>query len=60
MSQKQQYQKNTEIKISKKEKEILKEIVQSEKANLEVFSLPNKRENEKYKNILGRLNNKLS
>ena len=60
MSQKQQYQENKEIKISQQEKEILKEIVQSEKASLEIFSLPNKKENEKYKNILGRLNNKLS
>jgi hypothetical protein len=46
--------------MSTDEKEILREIVKSEKANLRIFSLPNKQENNKYERILKSLDNKLA
>ena len=52
--------KKLEIKISKQEKEILREIVQSERASLKVFSLSNEKENKKYEKILNTLNSKLA
>ncbi len=55
------YPKNAQdIRVSDKEREILLEIVRSEKANLQVFSLPNKRENKEYKELLSSLDSKLA
>lgn len=60
MSSKLQNKEDWEIKVSEKEKEILREIVRSEKASLQIFSLPSKKENNKYQKLLNRLDSKLT
>ncbi|MCL5008833.1 MAG: hypothetical protein M1400_00635 [Patescibacteria group bacterium] len=48
------------IKVSGVEREILREIVRSEKANIRVFNLQNKSEHNRYERTLQSLDNKLS
>jgi hypothetical protein len=48
------------IKISESEKAILREIVLSEKANIQAFGLPNRNQQVQYIKTLERLNYKLA
>jgi hypothetical protein len=52
--------KDVVIRISDFEKELIRELVKSEKANLEVFSLPKRKENIHYENVLKKLDLKLA
>lgn len=51
--------KNDSIDISGAEKEVLREMVQSERANLNIFGLSNREEQSKYERVLKRLDGKL-
>jgi hypothetical protein len=48
------------LKVSDVEKELLSEIIKSEKANLRFFPLPNRKEQVKYEKILGQLCSKFA
>lgn len=48
------------FKISKSEKAILREIVRSEKANIQAFGLPNRNQQIRYIRTLDKLNYKLA
>lgn len=49
-----------EIEVSPEEKEVLKEIVHSERENVRVFNLPNRREQSRYEKLLDGLDKKFT
>jgi len=48
------------VRVSGSEREVLREIIKSEKANIQVFGLPNKQEQLKYERVLERLDGKFA
>lgn len=60
MKNMKKYIKKEDISISDIERELLGEILKSEKANLRVFPLNDKKEQVKYEKILDQLCNKLA
>jgi len=52
--------KENMIKVSGSERELLREMVRSERATIQVFNLSNKQEQTKYERTLDRLDGKLA
>jgi len=55
---KQKANKSEGVRVSDRERDILQELIKSEKANLRVFSLPSKKEQAVYERILEGLDRK--
>jgi hypothetical protein len=60
MDKKMDKAKEDIVKVSSSEREILREIIKSEKANVQVFNLPNKQEQVRYEKVLERLDGKFA
>lgn len=48
------------VKVSSSEREILRDFIKSEQANIKVFNLPSKQEQVKYEKVLERLDGKFA